>query len=268
VSFDLTDSEYDFLESLKAEGEQSSSACPVCKGKQSWQDSNNKVIICHCLKTQMWNDIFKTAGIPPKYFGKSLAENWNLKQDPWGHNLTQSALNKKTLVKSILDKYINALPAICAGRPLKIIPNRGTTINVSSLLLQGGQWSGKSLICSVIAQEAVKKKLSVTYYDYADLYSDLSSFDYREKQSELADDFKQKDIIILDGITYYEMRNPNFSIQLDRIARSRIKSGKPIIMSSYEGYEKIDAGPGWSSLLKSCFKITLPTPTPPQPYTS
>lgn len=257
----------DFLESLKSENK-NNGGCSSCGGSGSWLNNEGKVILCHCLKEQMWRDKFSTAGIPAKYFGKSLSENWNLKQDPWGNNLTQSALDKKTKVKAVLDKYINAMPALCAGRPIKIIPNRGTTINLMSLLLVGGQWSGKSLICSVLAQEAVKKKLSVSYYDYADLYADLSGFDNREKQSDLADDFARKDIIIIDGVINYDMRNPTLSIQLDRIGRARTKSGKPIVISAYDGYERIEAGPGWSSMMNSCFKITLPTPMPPQPYAS
>jgi hypothetical protein len=84
----------------------------------------------------------------------------------------------------------------------------------------------------------------------------------------LADDFAQKDIIIIDGVINYDMRNPTLSIQLDRIGRSRTKSGKPIVISAYDGYDKIEAGPGWSSMINSCFKITLPTPMPPQPYAS
>jgi hypothetical protein len=268
VNFKLTDEENDFLNSLKSENKVSNGSCSTCLGKGSWLNEDNKVILCHCLKEQMWRDKFLESNIPPKYFGKTLTENWNLKQDPWGNNLTQSALLKKTQIKSVLDKYIYALPAICAGHPIKIIPNKGTTINLVSLLLLGGQWSGKSLICSVVAQEAVRKKLSVGYYDYADLYAELSGFDNREKQSDYAEEFTQKDLLIIDGVTHYDMRNPSFSIQLDRIGRARIKSGKPIIISAYDGYEKIDGGPGWSSLISSCFKITLPTPLAPQPYAS
>jgi chromosomal replication initiation ATPase DnaA len=265
---ELTKDETDFLESLRAEGQHSSGSCSTCGGNGSWLNSEGKAVLCHCLKEQMWRDKYITAGIPPKYFGKSLTENWNLKQDPWGNNLTQSALSKKIKIKAVMDKYINALPALCAGRPIKIIPNRGTTINLLNLLLVGGQWSGKSLICSVIAQEAVRKKLSVAYIDYSDLYADLSGFDNREKQSDYAEEFAQKDLIIIDGITHYDMRNPTLAIQLDRIGRSRVKSNKPIIISAYDGFEKIDAGPGWSSMINACFKITLPTPLPPQPFAS
>jgi uncharacterized protein YbjT (DUF2867 family) len=96
----------------------------------------------------------------------------------------------------------------------------------------------------------------------------LSGFENREKQSEWADIFATKDLIILDGVDYYDIRNPAFVIQLDRVARARTRCGKPIIISAYPGYEKIEAGHGWSSLLASCFKITLPTPEPPKPYAS
>jgi hypothetical protein len=76
------------------------------------------------------------------------------------------------------------------------------------------------------------------------------------------------DLIILDGVDYYEMRNPTLSIHLDRVARSRTKSGKPIVITAYPGYDKIEAGHGWSSLVASCFQISLPTPQPPKPYAS
>ena len=153
MNFELSRDESDFLESLRAEGQATSGSCSSCGGKGSWLNTDGKAVLCSCLKEQMWRDKYITAGVPPKYFGKTLSENWNLKQDPWGNNLTQAALAKKIKIKSVMDKYINALPALCAGRPIKIIPNRGTTINLLSLLLVGGQWSGKSLICSALAQE-------------------------------------------------------------------------------------------------------------------
>ena len=51
-------------------------------------------------------------------------------------------------------------------------------------------------------------------------------------------------------------------------SRARAKSGKPIVITAYPGYDKIEAGHGWSSLVASCFQITLPTPHPPKPYAS
>lgn len=254
-----------FLSALRAEGNKNTDGkCPDCKGHGSWTDENGKAVLCHCLKNQMWREKYATAGIPPKYFGKTLDEKWNLKQDAWGEDLKPADLNRKNMVKQLLNKYIKALPAICAGIPLKIIPTHGMTINVTNILLVGGAGSGKSLIAACAAQEAIQQTLTVQYFDYSELYHDLSSFDSRDKQDIIANAFEHKDFIVIDGLTYYEIRNPVLAVQLDRVARARQRSGKPTLITSYRDYDKIDAGPGWKSMLSTSFTFRLPTQLPPR----
>ncbi len=263
-----TDSQLSLLAKLQKESESPAGSCPMCKGLGGWTNELDQYTFCECEKQKMFLNKCLDANIPPKNLGKSLEEHWNLRQDVWGNNLPQNALDKKADIKKLIERFIKVLPAIIAGNPLKIKPRIGTAFNVSNLLLQGGQWSGKSLLCTLIAQEAVRKNLSVEFIDWTELYSDLSGFENRDKQSHWSEIFSKKDLIILDGIDYYDIRNPALVIQLDRIAKSRSRSGKPIVITAYPGYEKIEGGHGWSSLLASCFKITLPTPEPPKPHTS
>jgi DNA replication protein DnaC len=263
-----SDSQMDLIARLQKESEISSGACSICKGLGGWTNDLGQYTFCECEKEKMFISKCAKANIPHKNLGKSLEEHWNLRQDVWGNNLSQNALDKKADIKKLVERYTKVLPAIIAGNPLKIKPRIGTAINLTSLLFHGGQWSGKSLLCTLIAQEAVRKNLSVEYIDWSELYSDLSGFENREKQNDWADIFGSKDLIILDGVDYYDVRNPSFVIQLDRVARARARCGKPIIITAYPGYEKIEAGHGWSSLLASCFKVTLPTPEPPKPYAS
>lgn len=263
-----TESQLALLAKLQKESEVNSGSCPICKGSGGWTNELDQYTFCECEKRKMFLNKCSNANIPPKNLGKSLEEHWNLRQDVWGNNLPQNALDKKADIKKLIERYTKVLPAIIAGNPLKIKPRVGATFNVSNLLFEGGQWSGKSLLCTLIAQEAVRKNLTVEYVDWTELYADLSSFENREKQSAWSEIFNTKDLIILDGIDHYDIRNPALIIQLDRIAKSRSRCGKPIVLAAYPGYEKIEGGHGWSSLLASCFKITLPTPVPPKPYAS
>ncbi len=75
---------------------------------------------------------------------------------------------------------------------------------------------------------------------------------------EIADKFKNNDFIVLDGIENYPYFTPYFFVQLDRICKLRLNSGKPIMMFSNGTHDQIKAGSGWASLLKSCLLIKLP----------
>ena len=153
----------DLIARLQKESEISSGACSVCKGTGGWTNDLGQYTFCECEKEKMFINKCAKAHIPHKNLGKSLEEHWNLRQDVWGNNLSQNALDKKADIKKLVERYTKVLPAIIAGNPLKIKPRIGTAINLTSLLFQGGQWSGKSLLCTLIAQEAVRKNLSVEY---------------------------------------------------------------------------------------------------------
>lgn len=259
--------EQDLIDRLNKEIQAPKGSCPTCHGLGGWTNEQDQYTFCECQKEQMFFNKCIKSGVPRKNLGKSLVD-WNLKQDVWGNNLTQNALDKKGEIKLLVERYMKVLPAVVAGNPIKIVPKVGNSINITSLLFEGGQWSGKTLLGTLIAQQAIKHNLKTEFIDWSELYSDLSGFENKDRQTYWSETFANMDMIILDGVDYYEMRNPTLAINLDRVSRSRTKSGKPIVITAYPGYDKIEAGHGWSSLVASCFQITLPTPHPPKPYAS
>ena len=109
-----------------------------------------------------------------------------------------------------------------------------------------------------MVKEAIKKNLNASYFEWSELAQTLGDFNEKESIEEIADKFKNHDFIVLDGIENYPYFTPYFFVQLDRICKLRLNSGKPIMMFSNGTHEQIKAGSGWASLLKSCLLIKLP----------
>jgi hypothetical protein len=67
-----------------------------------------------------------------------------------------------------------------------------------------------------------------------------------------------KSSIAIDDIQNYDISQSNFILQLDRLCKSRLHSGKPIFLMASAGYDNTINCSGWKSLLRSCLTIQLP----------
>ena len=74
---------------------------------------------------------------------------------------------------------------------------------------------------------------------------------------KIIDDFKNTDFIAVDGIEHYNYTHPQLPQQLDRLAKIRLNSGKPIVFMSF-GSMNFSSTSGWTSLIDSCLKLRLP----------
>jgi DNA replication protein DnaC len=214
---------------------------------------------CECKRKSMWHRTYMDAGVPPQFFDCTIESDWNLNQDAYGNDLGKDR-KRKIAIGEFIKKYINNIPLFNAGLKMKINRKRKSVIKTNSLLLIGGIKSGKSLLASIIVQKNLNRGLSATMYDWIHLCCVLSDYKQREEHDEIAEDFKESALIVIDGVQYFENRSSSFLFQLDRLARERMASGKPIVITGDPNYEKIISGNNWKSLLETCYKITLPTP--------
>jgi DNA replication protein DnaC len=235
---------------------QSGNGCEDCDYFGHTVNSQGKAVLCHCFRDRFCQAMYATANVPKAYLKKELFD-WNVNADSDGNDLGRE---KKTSqqVYTLLQFYAKNLNNIINGNLPKLTHSENKVTKLHSILFKGGIGSGKTFIASIMVKEAIKKNLTSSYFEWSELAQTLGDFNEKDAIEEIADKFKNNDFIVLDGIENYPYFTPYFFVQLDRICKLRLNSGKPIMMFSNGTHDKIKAGSGWASLLKSCLLIKLP----------
>jgi DNA replication protein DnaC len=222
------------------------------------ENDTEQAALCDCVKKRMRHDLFSRCGIPREFFGVTIDSAWNINQDAYGNDLGKDKIRKRN-IGDFMKKYIKAIPAFQADLKLSIKRPNKPSLKINSLLLIGGNKSGKSLLASLAVQETLQNGLSAMMYDWIHLCTVLSQYEFKEEHDLIAKEFSEMDFIVIDGVCNYPINSPCFIIQLDRICRERIRSGKPIIITTDNTYKDIKAANNWHSLIEYCFPIFLPT---------
>src|SRR5690606_1116212 len=145
---------------------------------------------------------------------------------------------KKAWIKAFAQKYIKVIPALCAIPPLPFkLYVKGTYVrDITNVLFEGGEGSGKSLLASIIAQSAIKKALSVQYYDWLHLKLNLKDYSQKEEHASINYHFNHSDLLIIDNIQGVDEDENKLgaylSDQLDYIFMTRSNNNKPTILVS------------------------------------
>lgn len=231
--------------------------CAACEYIGHTVNAEGKAIVCACTKRKMYHQIYQRAQIPAKYWDKTFEDDWNTKQDGDGNDLGAQSKTSE-YVKKLLVFYARSIKKICGGFAPRVKHSGHRRDPLHSIAFEGGNKSGKSFIASVMLQQACRKGLSVYYVEWADLVSVLSNYDRDTEQDELAEIFKNTDLIAIDGVEFYSSLSPSLTRQLDRLCRARLNSGKPTLVMVSPGYAALEVGNGWKSLMENCIHVRLP----------
>lgn len=212
--------------------------------------------MCSCIKEKIFHDLFVKADIPKKYLGKQI-HDWNTRTDDLGNDLGLLQSTSENIAK-LMQSYERNFYNICSGNPPKLIHSINVRTNLSNICFYGLNGSGKTFIASVMVQTAIRKNLTAKYYDWTDLLQLLTDFDKKKDLDDMAEEFKNYDFICIDGIENFNYSNPYLSMQLDRLCKARINSGKPYMLFGTGDIEKISTSSGWQSLISNCLSIRLP----------
>ena len=229
--------------------------CALCDYSGYTTNYKGKAVMCSCEKEKFLKELYAKANVPRVYVGKTL-DDWNTRTDAHGRELGIEQINSER-VYSMLKHFEKHLVDIVNNDPPTVRHSGNMRSQLHSLIFDGKNGSGKTFIGAVLVQSAIKKGLSAKYYDWTEIISILSDYDKKEEFDKMNEEFKSIDLIVIDGIEQYKHTHPQFPQNLDRLAKSRVNSGKPFILLTY-GTSGISTGSGWTSLLRNCLTIRLP----------
>ncbi len=246
----------DLKESAKILRKESGQGCVLCNYLGHKINNLGKAILCSCVKEKFRATMYQLADVPQQYLDKEL-DDWNINADSLGNDLgAQKKISEK--VNILLSFYVMNLENIINGNLPTLYHSDKVPTKIHSLLFEGGVGSGKTFIASVMVKEAIKKNYNAKYFEWSELCQTLGDFDKKEEIDQIAERFKTFDFIVIDGIEDYPYLTPYFYLQLDRVCKARINSGKPYMLFSNGTHYHVKGGSGWQSLTRKCLTVRLP----------
>jgi len=203
--------------------------------------------------------LYDAAGIPKKYQFKELETDWSMEFSSH-QKLTGVAKKRSQLVKLFIESYINAIDPILNSTGLRVHKNDSIEI-VTDLLLDGSKSSGKTFLCSMIAQAAIIKGYKVKLIDWVEYSDNLQTFESRDANEDYFALCAEVDLLIIDSVFDYQMNNKFFNMQLDRLIASRQNRGKVTIAAIDTSTGVPVLGSVWNRFSRETFTLKLPEAT-------
>lgn len=230
--------------------------CVLCNYTGYTKSDSGKAILCSCEKERFYRKVYRKSNVPLLFIGKTL-DDWNTRTDSSGKDLGAEEQTSEK-VFTILKFYERSIDKI-VNNECPRVKHSGHLVNkLHSILFDGKSGSGKTFIASVMVQAAIRKNLTARYYEWSDLISTITDFDKKDEFEMINEEFKTLDFIVIDGIEQYSYTHPHFVQNLDRLAKSRLNSGKPTFLMVLGSTSNISSGSGWNSLVSNCLSIRLP----------
>jgi DNA replication protein DnaC len=229
--------------------------CELCDYLGYVTTSDGKGALCKCMKRKAHHRLYEEAMIPRALWDKTL-DDWDTRQDARGYDLgAQQKLSER--VKKLFDYYARNLRHIVSGHPPSVT-HAGGRDKLHSLLLEGGNGSGKTFLIAVTLQDALRQGYTTHFVEWSDLIDICRSFHKEDDQDRLREIFGSYDLVAIDNATVYDNLPSQCIVQLDRLFRARLNSGKPVLIGAEVGWENIVAGSGWRGLVAKCLVVDLP----------
>lgn len=174
--------------------------------------------------------MYSSAGIPKKYHFADIDVDWSQFYSPFG-KLTGLSRKRSEATHIFIKAYMSALDNIFSGSGLKV-QIKDSYIFVTDFFLDGTKSSGKTLLLSLIAQQAINKGYSVRYVEWADYLDRFNSFEARNQNQEFFEECLECDLLIFDSLYDYDVSNNKFfCVQLDRLISTRLNGAKVTLCS-------------------------------------
>jgi DNA replication protein DnaC len=222
--------------------------CKNCNYQGFVQVNDHESESCDCIKRNDFKLKIIEAKIPKKLIKLTL-EDWNLKQNPNGDDLSPNQIKNK-------EKAYYLLRSLCDD---KSFPRSAISIDgehTSSVIFSGPKGSGKTLCLSVLAKRALKHGGTVRFYDWYDLTATLDRYDNRNELDSVVYDFENCDLIAIDNVDKIEIGN-HAKNQLTRLFRKRTNNEMWTVISATESIVANMPFQGWSDFRDDSYIIKL-----------
>ena len=200
--------------------------CELCDYKGYIQVNTIDYQTCICVKNADIIKRYKKAYIPHRLLRHSL-DDWNLKQNVMGEDLSPNQTKIKEAAFSILKKVYD-------NPKFPFVPAKANDIlNISSMIFAGNKNSGKSLCLSLLAKKAIENGASVRFYDWFDLCTALDRYDNKEELVDIAYEFTNCNLVCVDGVEKIDLNNQAKN-QLSKLFKIRSNQESWTLVSSTE----------------------------------
>ena len=205
----------------------------------------------------MLQKLYDSSGVPKKYQFKELEKDWSIEFTPY-QKLTGVGKKRSQLVQIFIQSYIDAIDPILNNTGLRVHKKNSIEI-VSDLLLDGSKSSGKTFLCSIIAQTAIMKGYKVKFINWIEYSDNFQTFESREANEKYFEDCINVDLLIIDSIfDYQNSNNKFFNMQIDRLISTRQNQGKVTICAIDSTSGVPVYGAIWNRFTRETFTLRLP----------
>ena len=240
--------------------------------------------VCECIARKRLYAVYEGIGIPRSLYG-ALIEQYDIKSDGKkdGPSDIDTATSKaKEEARNEVIDYIRQMPGVFrndedfrfgggdSGKP---------QWGGRTLVLCGGKQSGKSLLITCIAKEALKLSVTPRIFQWADVIEACYDFDHEDDDNDfrtMAHLLARAQPIIIENFSMnYETRkfptdtkttgglNPLVRRRIDSLFSPVYQRGLPTVITTSHGATELNEqdayGPLMSSFLSDAHKISLPS---------
>jgi len=243
------------------------SSCDMCKGRLCVMTPAGEWDDCGCVKEKRRRALFESIGVSPKFRGKDLEgvdlSGFDLKTTAFGRKMNAGEQGRKKAARDVVATYIAAIPGMLRGEFLRKPNGNG----YNSLLLDGGDNSGKSFLAACIAIEGVKGGSRVKIFEWSIILDACYDFG-GDSHAELRGEMNRKDqIVIIENVEemYERSSSDGFPAsvlrRLNSMFMARWKSGLPMVLTTSQSFKRITSGKygtALSSIIEDSLHVDLP----------
>lgn len=252
--------------------------CSICNNSGMVM-KDDLPVSCECVKRKRIISLYKEVGLPIRFADIDL-EQYNIKQDAHGKDISPQQEKKKITAKNVISSFINSLPEMIEGIPFTYENPAGQKISSFNLLISGAKHSGKSMLAACIVKGALRQNIGAYFLEWSEIIN--SCFDYYSdasaKNQTKIDKYERNIAIIESGrvvvidnldqsyenIKYDDDRlTANVRRQIDAMFSVRSKNGVPTIVATNQSLSELFGenkyGPVFTNILDDAIKVELPT---------
>ena len=227
------------------------------------KDQDGVLVECECIKQKRKRHLFEIIGVPPRLRDMRL-DNFEVNISASGANLKPQDIERKMKAKAIVSQYISSISDMLNGTLIR--NSDGRLFN--SIVLEGGNNSGKSLLSSCIAIQGVEGGNRARIFEWSQILDACYDFDGKEYDL-MCDQMSRRDqVVIIENIEeMYEggasqtSFPPSVLRRLNSMFLSRWKLGIPTVVTTSQDIKKITSGrygSALTSVIKDAIWVELP----------